>query len=53
MYLFNTLECVAIGKTQITSLHGTGRQGQLSGDEFWLAEVVNCVVVAGADLSRS
>ena len=24
----------------------TGRQGQLSGDEFWLAEVVNCIVVA-------
>ena len=23
-----------------------GRQGQLSGDEFWLAEVVNCTVVA-------
>jgi hypothetical protein len=26
----------------------TGRRGQLSGDEFWLAEVVNCTV--GADL---
>ena len=23
-----------------------GRRGQLSGDEFWLAEVVNCTVVA-------
>lgn len=25
----------------------TGRRGQQSGDEFWLVEVVNCVVVAG------
>lgn len=24
----------------------TGRRGQLSRDEFWLAEVVNCTVVA-------
>ena len=24
----------------------TGRRGQLSGDEFWLAEVANCTVVA-------
>jgi hypothetical protein len=43
MYIFR-MRCYRENADNIPAW--TGRRGQLSGDEFWLAEVVNFTVVA-------